>query len=181
MAKWLLLLVHFPGRDPLQRWHYAAVFSSTLPLFLWLFSHSVMSDSLLPHGLQHASRPCPSPSPEVCSNSCPLSRLCHLTISSSVAPFSSCPQSFPASRYFPMSRLFPSDSQSSRASASASVLPMNIQGWFTLGLTGLISCCWWNSQESSPSPQFECISSLALSLLYGPALTLTLTWLLEKP
>ena len=98
-----------------------------------------MSDSLQHHGLQHARLPCPSPSPGACSNSCPLSQWCHPTISSSVIPFSSCLQSFPVSGSFPMSWLFPSGRQSIGASASASVLPMNIQGWFLLGLTGLIS------------------------------------------
>ena len=83
--------------------------------------------------------PCPSPSPGVCSNSCPLSRWCHPTSSSSVAPFSSCPQSFPASESFPVSWLFASGGQGSWASASASVLSMTIQDWFPLGLTGLIS------------------------------------------
>ena len=95
-----------------------------------------MSDSLRPHGLQCASLLCPLLSPEVCSNSRSLSWWCHLNISSSVAPFSSCPQSFPASGSFPTSRLFESDGQGTGASASASV---NIQGWFPLGLTGLIS------------------------------------------
>ena len=105
---------------------------------LFLFSHSVMSDSWQPCGLQHVRLPCPLTSPGVCSNSCPLNRWCHLTISSSVAHFSSCPQSFPASGFFPMSQLFASGGQSIGASALASVLPMNIQGWFPLGLTGLI-------------------------------------------
>ena len=99
-------------------------------LYLLLFSRSVVSTSLWPHGLQHARLPCPSPSPRVCSNSCPLSQWCHPTISSSVAPFFSCPQSC---------RLFASGGQSIEASASASVLPVNIQGWFPLGLTSLIS------------------------------------------
>ena len=98
-----------------------------------------MSDCSQPHGLQHARLPCPSLSPRVCSNSCPLSQWCHPTISSSVVPFSSCPQSFPASGSFPMSQLFPSGGQSIGASASTSVLPMNIQGWFPLGWSGLIS------------------------------------------
>ena len=89
------------------------------------------------HGLQHARLPFPSPG--ACSDSCPLSRWCHLIVSSSVALFSSCPQSVPASRSFPMSWLFTSGGQSIRASASASVLPVNIQGWFPLGLTCL---CW---------------------------------------
>ena len=93
-----------------------------------------MSGSLRPHGLQHARLPCPSLSPEVYSDSCPLSQWCHPTISSSVAPFSSCLQSFLASGSFPTSWLFPSGGQSIGASASASVPPMHIQGWFPLGL-----------------------------------------------
>ena len=98
-----------------------------------------MSNSLRPHGLQHARLPCPSPTPRARSNSCPLSRWCHPTISSSVIPFSSCLQSFPASGSFPMSQFFAAGGQSIGASASASVLPMNIQRWFPVGLTGLIS------------------------------------------
>ena len=98
-----------------------------------------MSNSLWPHGLQHARLPLPSQSPGVCSNSWPLSRWCYPTISSSVARFSSCPQSFPASGSFPMSWLFASGGQRIGPLASVSVLPMNIQGWFPLGLTGLIS------------------------------------------
>ena len=103
-----------------------------------MFSHSVMSDSFRPLGLQQARLPCPSPSPRVCSNSCPLSQRCHPTTSSSVTLFSSCPQSFPASGSFPMSQLFASGGQSIGASASASVFPVNIQGGFPLGLTYLI-------------------------------------------
>ena len=103
------------------------------------FSCSVVSDSLWPHGLHHARLSRPSLSPRVCSNSCPLSRWCHPTISSSAVPFSSCLQSFPASGSFPMSQFFESGDQSIGVSASASVLPMNIQGWFPLGLTALIS------------------------------------------
>ena len=102
-------------------------------------SCSVVPNSLRPHELQHARCPCPSLSPRVCSDSCLLSQWCHPAISSSATPFSSCPQSCPASGSFPMSQLFTSGGQSIRASASASVLPMNIQGWFSLGLTGLIS------------------------------------------
>ena len=98
-----------------------------------------MSNPLRSHGLQHTSLPCPSLSSGVCSKSCPLSRWCHPTISSSVTPFSSCPQSFPASGSFPMNQLFPSGGQSTGASASTSVLPINIQGWFPLGWTGWIS------------------------------------------
>jgi len=106
---------------------------------LLLFSRSVMSDSLQPHELQQVRLPCPSPSSRTCPNSCPLSCWCHPTISSSVVPFSSCFQSFPASGSFPMSQLFTSGGQNIGASASASVLPMNIQDWFPLILTGLIS------------------------------------------
>ena len=98
-----------------------------------------VSDSLQPHGLQHASLPCPLLSPGACSNSGPLSWWCHPTISSSVVPFSSCPQSFPASGSFPMSQLFASGSQSIGVSASTSVLPMNTQDWSSLGWTGWIS------------------------------------------
>ena len=101
--------------------------------------HSVVSDSLQPHGLQHPRLPCPSPSPRACSNSYPLSWWYHPTILFSVIPFSSCLQSFPASGSFPMRQFFASGGQSIEASATALVLPMNIQGWFHLGLTGLIS------------------------------------------
>ena len=98
-----------------------------------------MSDSLQAHGLQHPRLPCPSPSPRACSNSCPLSRWCYPTISPSVVPFFSCSQSFPESGSFPMSQLFVSGDQSIEDSVSALVLPMNIQDWFPLGLTSLIS------------------------------------------
>ena len=103
------------------------------------FSHSVVSDSSRPHGLQHARPSCPSPTPRVYSNSCPLSRWCHPTSSSSVVPFSSHLQSFPTSGSFPMSQFFAWGGQSIGVSASASVLPMNIQDWFPLGWTGWIS------------------------------------------
>jgi len=106
---------------------------------LLLFSPSVVSDSLWPHGLQHTGLLCPSPSPRACSNSCPLSQWCYPTISSFVIPFSSCLQSFPPLESFPVSQFFASDGQSIGTSASASVLPMNIKDWFPLGLTGLIS------------------------------------------
>ena len=100
------------------------------------FSHSVVSDSLWPHWLQHSRLPCPSPSPRVCSNSCPLSQWCHPTFSVSVILFFSCLQSLPASGSFPVSQFFTSSGQSTGASALALVLPMNIQGWFPPGLTG---------------------------------------------
>ena len=107
--------------------------------FKLLFSHSFMSDSLWPHGLQHIRLPYPSPSPGVSPNSCPLSWWCQSIISYSVVPFSACLQSFPSLGSFPMSWLFKSDDQSIGASASASVLPMNIQDWFPLGRTSFIS------------------------------------------
>ena len=103
------------------------------------FSHSVVSDSLRPHELQHARPPCPSPTPEVHPNPCPSSRWCHPAILSSVVPFSSCLQSFPPSGSFPMTQLFTSGGQSTGVSASTSVLPMNTQDWSPLGWTGWIS------------------------------------------
>ena len=103
------------------------------------FSHSVVSDSLWPHGLQHIRPPCPSPTPGVYPDSCPLSWWCHPTISSSVVPFSSCLQSFPASGSFKMSPFFSSGGQRTGVSASASILSVNIQDWFPLGWTGWIS------------------------------------------
>ena len=103
------------------------------------FSCSVMSDSLRPHGLQHAQLPCPSPAPRAYSNSCPLSQWCHPTISSSVIPFSSHLQSFPASESFQMTQFFASGGQSIGTLASGSVRPLNIQDSFPLGLTTLIS------------------------------------------
>ena len=103
------------------------------------FSHSVVSDSLQPHGLQHPRLLCPSPTPRAYTNSCPSSRWCHPTISSSVIPFSSTLQSFPTSGSSQMSQLFASGGQSIGFSASTTVLPMNIQDWFPLGLTGWIS------------------------------------------
>ena len=134
------------------------------------FSRSVMSDFLRPHEPQHARPPCPSPSPRVHPNPCPLSRWCHPTSSSSVVPFSSCLQSLPASGSFPMSQLFASGGQSTRVSASTSVLPMNTQDW-SLGWTGWISCSPRDSQESSPTPQFKSINSSVLSFRYSPTLT----------
>ena len=103
------------------------------------FIRSVVSDSLQPHESQHTRPPCPSPTPGVYSNSCPSSRSCHPTISSSIVPFSSCLQSFPASGSFPMSQFFTSGGQSIGVSASASVLPMNTQDWSPLGWTVWIS------------------------------------------
>ena len=136
-----------------------------LPYFSLLFSYSVMSNSSQPHGLQHARLLCPSPSPGACSNSCTLSRWCHPTLSSSVVPFS-CFQSFPASGSFPMSQLLAAGGQSIGASVSVLVLPMNIQDWSPLGLTGLIL-----QYKELSRVFYNTITSSALSLLYGPTLT----------
>ena len=143
------------------------------------FSRSVLSNSLRPHGLQHTRPPCPSPTPRVYSNSCPLSQWCHPTISPSVISFSSCLQSFPASGFFQMSQLFASGGQSIGVSASASVLPMSIQDWFPLGWTGWICLQFKGLSRVFSTPQFKSINSLALSFLYSPTLHIH-TWLLEK-
>ena len=145
-----------------------------------LFSHSVVSNSLWPHELQHTRPPCPSRTPGTCSNSCPLSGWWHPTISSSVIPFSSCPQSFPASGSFQMSHLFTSGGQSSGVSASASVLPMNIQDWFPLGWTG-----WISLQSKGLSRVFSSIT-VQKHQFFGTQLSLWSnshihTWPLEKP
>ena len=132
-------------------------------------SFSAVSQScptLRPHGLQHSRPPCPSPTPGACSDSCPLRRWCHPTISSSVVPFSSHLQSFPASGSFPTSQFFASGGQRIGVSTSASVLPKNMQDWFPLGLLVWSSRSARDSQESSPTPQFKSINSLVISLLY---------------
>ena len=103
------------------------------------FSLPIVAKSMQPHGLQHARLPCPSPTPRACSNLCPLNQWCHPTISPSIVPFSSCPQSLPASGSFPMTRFFTSGGQSTGVSNSASALPVNIQDWLPLGWTGWIS------------------------------------------
>ena len=143
------------------------------------FSRSVMSNSLQPQGLQHARIPCPSPTPEAYSNSCPSSQWCHPTISSSVVPFSSL-QSFPASGSFPMSQCFKSGGQSIGVSASASILPMNIQDWFPLGWTG-----WISLQSKGLSRVFSNTTAQKHQFL-GAQLSLWSnsyihTWLLENP
>ena len=142
------------------------------------FSRSVVCDFLQLHGLQHARPPCPSPTPWICSNSFPWSQWCHPTISSSVTPFSSFPQSFPASGSFPMSWFFASGDQS--IGASASVLPMNIQGWFPLGLTGLISLQSKGLSRvlSSTTVQKHQFFNAQPSLWSNFHIR---TWLLEKP
>ena len=124
--------------------------------------HSVLSDSLQPQGLQHARRPCLSQTPGTYSNSCPSRQWCYPTISSSIISFSSCLQFFPASGSFPVSQFFASGGQSIGVSISASILSMNIQHWFPLGLTGCISLQSRDSQES-PTSQFKSINSLELS------------------
>ena len=143
-----------------------------------LFSGSAVFNSLQPHGLQHARLPCPSPSPGACSNSCPLSWWWQPIISYFVVPFSSCLQSFPASGSFPMNCLFPSGGQS--IGASASVLPMEIQGWFPLALTGLISL-----QSRGLSRVFSNTIDQKRQFFSGqPSLWSNShihTWLLEKP
>ena len=137
-------------------------------MFLLLFSRP---DSLWPRGQHHARLPSPLPSPKVCPSLCSLLWWCHPAISSSDAFFSFCHQSFPASGTFPLSQLFASDDQNTRASASATVLPMNIQGWFPIRLTGLIFLLSKGLSRVFCTPQFKGISYSELCLLYGPALT----------
>ena len=133
-------------------------------------NHSVMSNSFQPHGPQHDRPPCPLSTPGVHPNSCPLSRWCHPTISTSVVPFSSCLQSFPASGSFPMSWFFTSGSQSIGISASASVLPMNIQGWFPSGWTVWISLLSKGLSRVFSNTTVQSINSSALSFLYSSTL-----------
>ena len=144
------------------------------------FSHSVLSDSLWPHDPQHARPPCPSPTPGVHPNPCPSSQWCHLTISSSVVPFSSCPQSFSASGSFPMSQLFSSVGQSIEVSASTSVLPMNTQDWSPLGWTGWISLQSKGLSRvfSNTTVQKHQFFYIQLSLYCNSHIH---TWPLEKP
>ena len=127
-----------------------------------------MSDSLRPHELQHARPPCPSPTPRVHPNLCPLSRWCHPSISSSVIPFSSCPQSSPESGSFPMSQLFASGGQSIGVSASTSVLPMNTQYWSPLGWTG------WISLQSKGLPRVFPNTTVQKHQFFGAQLSLKL-------
>ena len=143
------------------------------------FSCSVVSGSLWPHESQHARLPCPSPTPGDYSNSCPLSRWCHPTISSSVVPFSSCPQSFPASGSFQMSQVFTSGGQSIGVSASASVLPINTQDWSPLGWTD------WISLQSKGLSRVFSNTTVQKHQFFDPQLSLWSnshihTWLLEK-
>ena len=162
----------------LFRWFWVCFWANTTLSQLLLLcnqirqiSRSVVSNSLRPHESQHARPPCPSPTPGVHSDSRPSSWWCYPAISSSVIPFSSCPQSLPASESFPVSQLFASGGQSTGVSALASFLPKKSQGWSPLEWTGCISLQSRDSQESSPTPQFKSINSLALSLLHSPILT----------
>ena len=149
----------------------AIKFSSRSSIIFIMFSRSVRSNSLWPHRLQHIMLSCPIPTPRACSNPCLSSHGCHPTISSSVVPFSSCLQSFPASGSFPMSQFFASGGQSIRASSWALVPPMNIQDWFPLGLTG-----WISLQSKGLSRVFSNTTAqkhqfFSIQFLYGPTLT----------
>ena len=130
-----------------------------------------MSDSLRPHESQHARPPCPVTTAGIYPYPCPLSQWCHPTISSSVVPFSSCPQSFPASGSFEMNQLFTSGGQSIGVSASTAVLPMNTQDWSSLGWTGWISLQSKGLSRVFSNTQLKSINSSALSFLYSPTLT----------
>ena len=143
------------------------------------FSRSVMSDSLRPHEPQHARLLCPLPAPRAYPNSCPLHRWCHPTISSSVVPYS-CPQIFPASGSFPMSQLFTSGGQSIGISVSASVLPVNIQDWFPLRLTGWISLQFKGLSRVFSNTTVQKHQFFGVQLFYSPTLTFH-TLLLDKP
>ena len=137
------------------------------------FSRSVVSDSLWPHGPQHARPPCPSPTPEVYPHSCPLSWWCHWTISSSVLPFTSCPQSFPASRSFQMSQLFTSGGQNIGVSALTSVLLMNTQDWSPLGWTVWISLQFKGLSRVFSNTTVQKHQFFGASFLHSPTLTST--------
>ena len=174
--------------DPLEK--ETATHSNTLPGKSWgwrsvvgyssvQFSCSVVSNSLQPHEPQQARPPCPSPTPRVYPNSCPLSRWCHPIISSSVVPFSSCLQSFPRSGSFPMSQLFTSGLQSIGVAASTSVLPMNTQDWSPLGWTG------WISLQSKGLSRVFSNTTVQKHQFFGAQLSLKSnshihTWLLEN-
>ena len=135
------------------------------------FSPSVVSDSLRPHESQHTRPPCPSPTPRIHSDSHPSSQWCHPAISSSVVPFSSRPQSLPSSESFPMSQLFTWGGQSTRVSASASVLPKNTQDWSPLEWTGWITLLSRGLLRVFSNTQFKSINSSVLSFLHSPTLT----------
>ena len=134
---------------------------------LLLFTCKGVSNSLWPHGLQHAGLPCPSPSPGACSNLCPLSRWCHPTISSSVVPFSSCSQSFPASGSFPMSQFFASGGESMELQLQHQSFQWILRTDFLYDWLVWAPCCPRHSQESSPAPQFESINSSWFTMFKG--------------
>ena len=173
--------VKVPGEEaPSPAWSIRKSFSREMRPELLLFAHSVVSNSLRPHELRHTRLPWPSPSPKAYSNSCPLSQWCYPTIPSFVIPFHSCLQSFPASGSFLMSYLFASGSQPIGASVSTSVLPMNIQDWFPLGLTGSISLQYKglsrvSSNSTDQKHQFFGTQSSLWSSSH------ICTWLLENP
>ena len=176
----------------LARWNYMFVFAVIYTLILWgmhhfasvqfssvQFSHSVVSDSLQPHESQHARPPCPSPAPGVHSDSHPSSQWCHPAISSSVVPFSSCPQSLPASESFPMSQLFTWGGQSTGVSALASLLPKKSQGWSPSEWTG------WISLQSKGLSRVSSNTTVQTHQLFSAQLSSQSnshihTWLLEK-
>ena len=182
LGKYIHPCHHLPNQVPITSEVRSCIFSVN-PVFtvvLSQFSRSVVSDSLRPQGQQHARPPCPSPTPRVYSNSCPLGQWHHPTISSSVVPFSSHLQSFPASGSFQMSQLFASAGQSTGVSASASVFPMNIQDRCPLGLTG-----WISLQSKGPSRVF-CNTAVQKHHFVSTQLSLQSnfhirTWLLGKP
>ena len=157
-----------------------SVWNKRLRYYMYQFSCSVMSNSLKPHESQQARPPCPSPAPEVYPNSCPSSWWCHPAISSSVVPFSSCPQSLPASGSFPVSQLFTWGGQSTGISASASVLPMNTQDWSPLEWT-----CWISLQSKGLPRVFSSTTvqkhQFLGSQLSSQSNSYIHTWPLEKP
>ena len=178
------MLKLFQARDYLKHTKNGKNFSSFSPSTYSIhsvqFSRSVVSDSLRPHGLQHARLPCPSPVPGAYSNSCPLYRWYHPIISSSAIPFSSHLQSFPASGAFPVSWTFASGGQNIGVPASASVLPMTIQDWFSLGLTG------WTSLQTKGLSRVFSNTTVQKHKFFGTQPSLCSnphipTWLLEKP
>ena len=180
MKWWMVTKLWSSFHDVCKSNHYAIYLKTIQCCMLTLFSHSVVSDSLQPREPQHARPPCPSPTLGVYPSSCPLSRWCHPTISSSVIPFSSHLQSFPASGSFPMSQFFTLGGPSICASASASVFPMNIQDWLLLRWTGWISlhCKGLSRVFSNTTVQKHHSFSAQLSLWSNSHIH---TWLLEKP
>ena len=174
LVKWRIILT---SKELWEVWINSCINSS---LHILLFSCSVVSDFLRLHGLQHARPPCPPPTPRAWTDSCPLSQWCHTIISSSVLSFSSCPQSFLASRSFPISWLFISGGQSIGASASASVLPMNIQDSFLLGLTSLMSLQFKGLSKGFSNSTVQKYQFFSAQLSFWSNSHIH-TWLLEKP